>query len=211
MRTTFSDAEDEKLVVLALEYESQGGRIVWKEVARKMPRKCSPQQLEMRLCALKRTYGTHLARFPPAFFSTPSPTYSHSVRFQVLVPSKANRAIRDIFCGITAADIRQQTGKTEEITGELLLTAITKVVEVIGQARDGDVFLDVDAGLGNVVTQFALQTKAHLGLGIEKREGLARGGLAYLRAHASRLWLLQKVRLVHGDILDIPLPTSAPF
>ncbi|EEY62261.1 histone methylation protein, putative [Phytophthora infestans T30-4] len=49
MRTKFTDAEDKRLVVLALEYESQRKRVQWKEVTRAMRGKYSAQALESRL------------------------------------------------------------------------------------------------------------------------------------------------------------------
>ncbi|EEY56273.1 uncharacterized protein PITG_20661 [Phytophthora infestans T30-4] len=70
MWTKFTDAEDKKLVVLALEYESQRKRVQWKEVARAMRGKYSAQALQSRLRALKRTYGMDISRFPRFFFST---------------------------------------------------------------------------------------------------------------------------------------------
>ncbi|POM81865.1 Histone methylation protein [Phytophthora palmivora] len=210
MCTSFSDQEDKKLVVLATEYEIQGLRIVWRDVARKMTGNRPPQQLEMRLRALKRTYGKALARFPPCFFTVamPSPNYA---RFRLLDLKDTEVAVRAIFSAITAADVRQQAGRTEEKAGELLPTAISSVIGVIGDVTPNDVFLDVGSGIGNVATQFALQTNAHKCLGIEKRVDIVLKCSACIRSHASQLLLLHKVRLFQGDVMDTLLPTAPTF
>ncbi|KAF4036381.1 hypothetical protein GN244_ATG11490 [Phytophthora infestans] len=70
MWTTFSDNEDKRLVMLALEFEILGSRIVWNNISRKMSGRRAPKQLEMRLRALIRTSRKQLARFPPCFLST---------------------------------------------------------------------------------------------------------------------------------------------
>lgn len=152
MRTTFSDKEDKKLVVLTLEYECQSARVAWNNAACKMPRNRPPQQLEMRLHA----------------------------RFRLLVPNEAEKlsatslvVLRQPMCG-------NRPKKTEENAGELLLTAVSGIIEIVGQVKCDDIFLDVSAGQGNVATQFALQTSAHQCPSIKKRKDLARRGLECL-------------------------------
>ncbi|EEY62891.1 uncharacterized protein PITG_15327 [Phytophthora infestans T30-4] len=94
MRTNFTDAQDKRIVALALEYKSQHKRVEWKELARAMRSKHSVQALENRLRALKRTYGRDLSRFPPCFFSTSTPTFSHKQHLRPLEPSQAERIKR---------------------------------------------------------------------------------------------------------------------
>ncbi|EEY56926.1 uncharacterized protein PITG_10466 [Phytophthora infestans T30-4] len=105
MRTNFTDAQDKRIVALALEYKSQHKRVELKELARAMRSKHSVQALENRLRALKRTYGRDLSRFPPCFFSTSTPTFSHKQHLRPLEPSQAESAIRDIFSNVSAADV----------------------------------------------------------------------------------------------------------
>ncbi|EEY64809.1 uncharacterized protein PITG_15598 [Phytophthora infestans T30-4] len=154
MWTKFTDAEDKRLVVLALEYESQRKRAQWKEVARAMRGKYSAQALESRLRALKRAYGMDISRFPRFFFST------HRVKRNEL------------------------SVMTDENAGEVLPAAVSKIIEMIGNIRHDDVFLDVGAGLGNVAAQFAVQTKARQCLGIKTRpELVSRGGKSSIRLY----------------------------
>ncbi|KAI9996097.1 hypothetical protein PInf_013275 [Phytophthora infestans] len=77
--------------------------------------------------------------------------------------------IRDIFSNVSAADVRQQAGKTDENAGEMLPAAISSVIQMIGAVHQDDVFLDIGAGLGNVAAQLAIQTIARQCLGIKKR------------------------------------------
>ncbi|EEY53467.1 histone methylation protein, putative [Phytophthora infestans T30-4] len=188
MRTSFTDAQDKRIVALALEYESQHKRVEWKEVARAMRSKHSVQAFENRLRALKRTYGRDLSRFPPS-----------------------ESAIRDIFSNVSAADVRQQAGKTDENAGEMLPAAISSVIQMIGAVHRDDVFLKIGAGLGNVAAQFAIQTIARRCLGIEKGPEVFLRGVHCLREHTPRLLLLHKVFLSQGDVLDTPLSSRLPF
>ncbi|KAG3024204.1 hypothetical protein PC121_g6319 [Phytophthora cactorum] len=80
----------------------------------------SAQSLENRLRALKRTYGRDLSRFPPCIFSTSTPVPPHKQRLRLLAPSQAERTIREIFSSVSAADVCQQAGKTDENAGDML-------------------------------------------------------------------------------------------
>ncbi|KAG3155421.1 hypothetical protein PI126_g9169 [Phytophthora idaei] len=191
MRTNFTDAQDKRTVVLALEYESQRKRIEWKEVARTMQGKYSAQSLENRLRALKRTY------VPP-----------HKQRLRLLAPSQAERAIREIFSSVSAADVRQQAGKTDENAGEMLPAAVSSVIQMIGNVHQDDVFHDIGAGLGNVAAQFVIQTNARQCLGIEKRLEVVRRGVLCLRADAARMLLLYKQYMVAERTQTVDLPTG---
>ncbi|KAG7381827.1 hypothetical protein PHYPSEUDO_005610 [Phytophthora pseudosyringae] len=141
MRTSFSDLEDKKLVVLVSEYERQGIRVVKKNVARKMPCSRPPKQLEMRLRALKRTYGKQLTSFPPCFFTSSTPPHPSAARFRLLLPTEAEKSVSNIFSDITAADVRQHAGKTEENAGELLPATVSSMIKVVGQVESDDIFL----------------------------------------------------------------------
>ncbi|KAG7382645.1 hypothetical protein PHYPSEUDO_004676 [Phytophthora pseudosyringae] len=132
-------------------------------------------------------------------------------RSPLLTPSEAERAVRDIFSGVLAADVRQQAGKIDENAGELLPTAVLNVIQIIGNVQQDDVFLDIGAGLGNVAAQFAIQTNARQCLGIEKRPELVSRGVLCLRTHAVRVLLLHKVILHQGNVLDMPLSSTPPF
>ena len=217
MRTNFLDGEDKQLFSLALEYESAGKRISWNALASMMRKKRLPHELEQRLRALKRTYGKDLARFPRCFFpraaaAATQPSVTSVVRMPT--PLQANGAelsIQDIYRSVSDAEVRQQAGKPDENAGELLPNAVSGIIQMIGEVKQMDVFLDVGAGLGHIVAQFAIQTGAHLCLGIEKRLEVVGAGARCVREHVSRFAHLLKVRVLAGDILDTPLSTFAPF
>ncbi|KAL3672616.1 hypothetical protein V7S43_001911 [Phytophthora oleae] len=153
MRTNFLDGEDKQLVSLAFEYESAGKRISWNDLASRMRRKRHPRELEQRLRALKRTYGKDIARFPRclrprAATADTQPVPPPAVRLPTpLQVSQAERAIQDIYSRVSAAEVRQEAGKTDEDAGEVLPTAVSSVIQMIGEVKCEDVFLDVGTGL----------------------------------------------------------------
>ncbi|OWY93703.1 LOW QUALITY PROTEIN: hypothetical protein PHMEG_00036805 [Phytophthora megakarya] len=55
--------------------------------------------------------------------------------------------------------------------GEITMEAISKLIEV-ANFEDNDVFLDVGSGIGNVLVQVALQTRAARAIGIEIQSSL---------------------------------------
>ncbi|GMF56228.1 unnamed protein product [Phytophthora fragariaefolia] len=79
---------------------------------------------------------------------------------RLLVPNQAHKAIADIFSWVSAADVRQRAGKRDGNAGEMLPTAISNVVQMIGNVVQDDIFLDIGAGLGNVAAPFVIQTNA---------------------------------------------------
>ncbi|GMF35091.1 unnamed protein product [Phytophthora fragariaefolia] len=169
----------------------------------------SAKDLESRLRVLKRTYGRELARFPRYCFSTLTTASPQTKRFHLLTPNQAERTVRDVFSALSATDIRQRAGKTDENAGELLPTAVSSVIQMIGSVHRNDVFLDVGAGLGNVAAQFAGQTNALPCLGIEKRPVLVNRRVICFQAHTSQMLLLHKVVLHQGNVLDTPLSSKA--
>lgn len=132
-------------------------------------------------------------------------------KFRLLAPSQDHKAIGDIFRGVSAADVRQQTGKRDENTGEMLHSTVSSVIIMIGDVDQDDIFLDIGGGLGNVAAQFATQTNARQYVGIEKRPELVRRGGLCLRSRANQFLLLHKVILCHGDVLETPLSSATPF
>ncbi|OWY96098.1 Histone methylation protein [Phytophthora megakarya] len=162
-----------------------------------------------RLRALKRTYGKDLAAFPRCFFPRAVPAATQRIPTSLLrIPAPLQA---DIYGGVSATEVRQRAGKTDENAGELLPTAVSSIIQMIGDLKASDVFVDVGAGLGNIVAQFALQTGARMCLGFETRPEVAQAGVRCVRENVSRFAHLFKVRVLAGDVLDTPLSTRNPF
>ncbi|EEY61731.1 uncharacterized protein PITG_21387 [Phytophthora infestans T30-4] len=54
-------------------------------------------------------------------------------------------AIQDIYSSVSAADIRQEAGKTDENAGEMLPAAVTSILQMIGEAsRNGMTLLALE-------------------------------------------------------------------
>ncbi|KAF4028460.1 hypothetical protein GN244_ATG19865 [Phytophthora infestans] len=161
MRTNFVNGEDKQLLSLAYECEAAGRRISWKDRASRMRKKRHPGELEQRLRALKRTYGKDIARFPRCLRPRAAIEDTQSVKPSICTPllaSQAEMAIQDIYSSVSAADIRQEAGKTDENAGEMLPAAVTSILQMIGEVRQEDVFLDASK---NGMTLLALERDAY--------------------------------------------------
>ncbi|KAG1705769.1 hypothetical protein DVH05_003519 [Phytophthora capsici] len=98
-----------------------------------------------------------------------------------------------------------------ENAGELLPQAVNQVLNVIGTVEAEDIFLDIGCGIGNIVTQFALQTRAQLCVGIEIRSDLCILGYKSINGHSSVESLLKKVLIRNGDAKSCGISTRPPF
>ncbi|OWZ04912.1 Histone methylation protein, partial [Phytophthora megakarya] len=55
-----------------------------------------------------------------------------------LQAGKAETAIQDIYGGVSATEVRQKAGKTDENAGELLPTAVSSIIQMIGDLKASD-------------------------------------------------------------------------
>ena len=80
--------------------------------------------------------------------------------------------VRDIFATVTKADVRQPAGKREYNASELSMSGVSRMLDALGFIKHDDVFLDVGAGVGNVVAQVALESNFRWCIGVEMRSEL---------------------------------------
>jgi hypothetical protein len=125
-------------------------------------------------------------------------------RSNILPEEECEDIVRGMFHGVSRADVRQRAGRAELNMGELSVRGVTELIRACS-LRDEDVFLDVGAGIGNVVVQVALQTRVKQSLGIELRSdavALSQSALTEQRMKNSQLG---RAILFLGDVRDAPL------
>ncbi|KAG1691870.1 hypothetical protein DVH05_026032 [Phytophthora capsici] len=122
--------------------------------------------------------------------------------------AEAITAVGQIFSRVTATDVRQQSGRTQDNAGELLPVGVLRLIEVFEPVRESDVFLDIGAGVGNVLAQVALMTAVSNCVGIEMRGNLCRLGLRCIQDHTEQYQLLNKVVLKIADVRDVPISSQ---
>ena len=117
----------------------------------------------------------------------------------VVEESACYKIVENMFQSISRAAVRQESGRPEQNMGEVCMASVTSLLQAL-RLEVTDVFLDVGAGIGNVVAQVALQSRACRVVGIEMREGavsLAKRAIASATPHYPQLL---KISLLHGDI-----------
>ncbi|GMF30474.1 unnamed protein product [Phytophthora fragariaefolia] len=90
--------------------------------------------------------------------------------------------------------------------GEILPQGITKLLDElreIGPIDERDVFLDIEAGLGNIVVHVALATTVQRSIGIELREDVARFARIGENVHGRRL--RSRLLMLCGDVVEAKL------
>ena len=111
------------------------------------------------------------------------------------------RIVHTMFATVSRKDIHQKTGQMEQNMGEISMAGLTHLASRLGMT-DSDVFLDVGAGIGNVLAQLALQSPARSLLGIEMRNAATMRGKDIITAFSEQHQELQHVSMIAGDIRD---------
>ncbi|POM59084.1 Histone methylation protein [Phytophthora palmivora] len=189
MATTFQDWEDKQLVQIALRFELEGLRITWDYVAHQMKRTKRPaSELRTRLATLKRTNGKTISKFQPCFFGS----------------------VKPLFAEMSAESVRQHPRKINGTAGELLPSGVSELLGAMGPASTSDIFVDIRAGIGNVVSQVALATNVKASIGIEVRNELWMLSERCIKCYSCKYPLLLKVSMMNVDVQDAALSFKSP-
>ena len=206
----FGDGEDIQLFQLAKMFVDGSRPICWEYVMKSMRKtKKTKKQLCNRLKQLKRRYSCDLSAFPARFFVLPPPKRKKkSVKvlptsIPLLGDTEAWQKIYMLFDSVPKLLVHQKSGQTDRNVGELVPKGVSDLLAAIGNIKETDVFLDVGAGVGNVVCQVAMQTPASKCFGIELRGELVQAAAELLRSATRTCLLLKKVELVAGDIREV--------
>ncbi|KAJ8579186.1 hypothetical protein ON010_g5 [Phytophthora cinnamomi] len=128
----------------------------------------------------------------------------------LLTQTEASRALDLIFGDISAVDVRQPAGRTQDNAGEVLPPGISVLIGALGRIDASDVFLDVGAGIGNVLVQIALTTDVRAYVGVEMRADLCALAEARIQQHVRELPLLRKVFVKATDVRDADIASQSP-
>ena len=108
--------------------------------------------------------------------------------------------VRNMLAHLSKSDIVQPSGRTEQNTGEMSMVGVSLMIDSFDAFRPDDVFVDVGGGIGNVVFQVALQTRAQKCISLEARGDLVSLSQALLNANWFIELRLDKVSLINIDI-----------
>lgn len=227
-----------RLISLAASYVQLGKRVRWREIAARMTcTNKGVSVLRERLKTLKKTYGTKLDRLPRCLsrswnlskrvssdvhegarsmllLAQASPVATQRNRRSCRYPpplssEEAWKVVEQLFVSIPKRLVIQRSGRGHENVGELFPRGLSNIISAIGPITHSDVFLDVGAGVGNIVCQFALETNASRCIGIEIQQQLVETSTVLVNTAACRSPSLRKVELVCGDFrhTDFQCPT----
>jgi len=117
----------------------------------------------------------------------------------ILSATESHAATSQVFSSVGKRDVRQESGKTESNVGELTPSGATEVISAC-QITSEDVFLDVGSGVGNVITQVALESNALAAIGIEIRGRLALQGMSLINMNKEKYPRLKTVHIYPQDV-----------
>jgi hypothetical protein len=119
------------------------------------------------------------------------------------VDAECYQIVAKMFQSVQRTVVRCTSGHPELNMGEVSMVGVTALLSALDIQKE-DVFLDVGAGIGNVLAQVALQSRARKVLGIEVREPavvLSRRVITAAAVHHHKLW---KIKTMIGDIRNLP-------
>ncbi|KAE8879547.1 hypothetical protein PF005_g10708 [Phytophthora fragariae] len=119
-------------------------------------------------------------------------------------------AMESIFGDISAKDVRQHADRMHNNAGELLPSGIAVMMDALEPLTERDIFLDMGAGIGNVLAQVALATKVSKCIGVEVRGELFSLGTERMLRNVDMYPLLRKVFLKSADVRDLLLSAQPP-
>ncbi|KAE9081180.1 hypothetical protein PF010_g22089 [Phytophthora fragariae] len=93
-------------------------------------------------------------------------------RSSQLSPSSAEQAVTVIFADIPREVIMNDQSKPHRNAGEVMPEGISALLAELDPLDGRDLFLDIGAGVGNVVAQVAPGTNVYQAIGIELREDI---------------------------------------
>ena len=214
----FGEDEDIELFQLAKMFVDAHNPIGWDYITKRMKAtKKTRIQLRNRLKAMKQRYGCDLSAFPARFHAAlVKKTRCRKKASKALVNQRLRSEevwgkIANMFGSVSKALVQQKGGDSHLNVGEILPKGISDLLAAIGDLHRSDVFLDVGAGVGNVVCHVAMETVAAECVGVELRPDLTSASQALVSRAMADCSLLQKVRLYPGDIRAIDLSKHADF
>lgn len=110
----------------------------------------------------------------------------------------------EVFKAVTKADVRQASGRIEHNVGELTYVGVREILRASAFTSD-DVFVDVGAGVGNVIAHVALDSEVNASVGIEVRPDVARTGEQLIKKHSVKYPRLAAVHMFVADVRALPL------
>jgi tRNA G46 methylase TrmB len=101
---------------------------------------------------------------------------------------------------VSRADVPQLPGRLHHNVGEITMVGVSRLLKAFGFITIRDVFLDVGAGVGNVVLQAALQSEFEMAIGIEMQTRLTNLTETIIESHRQSDHRLNKILVVNAGI-----------
>ena len=202
----FSDKDDQLLFQHAKMFWDASKKVDWDYMCKKVkiPKK-TRKQLQNRLKALKRRWGFNLNAFPERFYCVATPSKGTGPFWSVepLPSVAAEMAVTKIFADIPKKVVHQSAKCVHENVGEILPSSVTELFSGL-TINSHDVFIDIGAGIGNVVAQIALYSKVSLCIGVEMRADVVESGKKQVSRHVMLFPALRRVQYIASQFEYVP-------
>lgn len=104
---------------------------------------------------------------------------------------------------IPKALILQPAKAVHSNVGEITPKGMSKLIASLSSITEEDIFVDIGAGVGNVVVQIALETPASTCIALEMRADVLKEGRRLIANHESRYPALDKIIFIDQDLREL--------
>lgn len=125
--------------------------------------------------------------------------------------SKVVGAVTSIFLDVPRELVIQDHKESHRNVGELMPIGINELLEELGPIDEHDIFLDIGAGVGNIVAHVALATTASMIIGIELRDDIHRVGVQMMARSSYAHRFRDRMIMVCKNVADIRLSYTPPY
>ncbi|ETL43769.1 hypothetical protein L916_05811, partial [Phytophthora nicotianae] len=139
-----------------------------------------------------------------------SPARPKELRCSLLSQEISMSVVKILLRDISAGDIRQRAGQRQNNAGEILPSGVARMLDAIRPLDETDVFLDIGAGIGNVLAHEALSTDVSKCIGVKVRSELCSIATKHIHRFSVAYPLLQKIVIQAADVRDVLLSTQSP-
>ncbi|GMF38431.1 unnamed protein product [Phytophthora fragariaefolia] len=116
-----------------------------------------------------------------------------------------------IFADVHRQLVMQDQNEPHCNAGELMPEGISSLLDEIGSTDEHDLFLNIGAGVGNVVAHVALGTSVSKAIGIELRQDICCAGMKMMMnsSHAGLFW--RRTEMICENVAEVSISCTPPF
>ncbi|ETO84110.1 hypothetical protein F444_01951 [Phytophthora nicotianae P1976] len=127
------------------------------------------------------------------------------------LPSSVADEVAAIIANVPMQLVMNDQNEPHRNAGELMPDGINSLLDEIGSIDEHDLFLDIGAGVGNVVAHVALRTRVLKAICIELCEDICRAGVSMMMSSSHSGLFSRRTEMICKNVADVSISYTPPF